>query len=78
MKHQQACTPITTQAAHASGREAEFNQVGGWDTSSDSYAGDSDVEESDEDDIAVEGGEEYFDESEHVDGFAAEECSTDG
>ena len=35
------------------------------------------MEESDEGDIAVEGGEEYFDESEHVDGFAAEECSTD-
>jgi hypothetical protein len=52
-------------------------KVGGWDTSSDSYAGDSDVEESDEGDSAVEGGEEYFDESEHVDGFAAEECSTD-
>jgi hypothetical protein len=36
------------------------------------------VEGSDEGDIAVEGSEEYFDESEHVDGFAAEERSTDG
>jgi hypothetical protein len=26
----------------------------------------------------VEGSEEYFDESEHVDGFAAEERSSDG
>ncbi len=78
MKHQQACTPITTQAAHASGREAEFTQVGGWDTSSDSYANDSAVEGSDEGDSAVEGSEEHFDESEHVDVFAEEEHSTDG
>jgi len=35
------------------------------------------VEGSDEGDISVEGSEEYFDESEHVDGFAAEERSTD-
>ena len=55
------------QAAHARGREAKFTQVGGWDTSSDSEGG-----------LAVEGSEEYFDESEHVDGFAAEERSTDG
>ena len=34
--------------------------------------------ESDESDNAVEGSEEYFDESEHVDGFAAEERSSDG
>ena len=33
---------------------------------------------SDEGEYAVEGGEEYFDESEHVDGFVAEERSTDG
>ena len=33
---------------------------------------------SDEGEYAVEGGEEYFDENEHVDGFAAEERSTDG
>ena len=33
---------------------------------------------SDESDNAVEGSEEYFDESEHVDGFAAEERSSDG
>ena len=88
MEHQQACTPITTQAAHARGREAEFTQVGGWDSSSDSDAGHSAVEESDRDnsvvegsdegDSAVEGSEEYFDESEHVDGFAAEERSSDG
>jgi len=78
MKHQQACTPITTQAAHARGREAEFTQVGGWDTNLDSYACDSAVEESDEGDIAVQRGEEHFDESEHVDGFSAEERSTDG
>jgi len=88
MKHQQACTPITTPAAHARGREAEFTQVGGWDSSSDSDAGHSVVEESDrgnssvegsdEGNRAVEGSEEYFDESEHVDGFTAEERSTDG
>ena len=36
------------------------------------------MEGSDEGDIAVEGSEEYFDESEHVDGFVAEERSTDG
>jgi hypothetical protein len=35
--------------------------------------GDSAVEGSDEGDNTVEGSEEYFDESEHVDGFAAEE-----
>ena len=35
-------------------------------------------QESDESDNAVEGSEEYFDESEHVDGFAAEERSSDG
>ena len=34
--------------------------------------------ESDESDNDVEGSEEYFDESEHVDGFAAEERSSDG
>ena len=39
--------------------------------------GDSAVEGSDEGDSAVEGSEEYFDESEHVDGFAAEERSSD-
>ena len=33
---------------------------------------------SDESDNAVEGSEEYFDECEHVDGFAAEERSSDG
>jgi hypothetical protein len=78
MEHQRPCTQIPTQAAHASGREAEFTQVGGWDTSSESYSNDRAVEESDEGDSAVEGSEEYFDESEHVDGFAAEERSTDG
>ncbi len=88
MKHQQACTLITTPAAHARGREAEFIQVGGWDSSSDSDAGHSGMEESDrgnsavegsdEGDSTVEGSEEYFDESEHVDGFTAEERSTDG
>jgi hypothetical protein len=88
MEHQRACTQITTQAAHARGREAEFTQIGGWDTISDSDAGDSAVEESDRGDIAVEGSnegdnsvegsEEHFDESEHVDGFAEEEHSTDG
>ena len=36
------------------------------------------MEGSDEGDDAVEGGEEHFDESEHVDGFAEEERSTDG
>ena len=36
------------------------------------------MEESDKGDSAVEGSEEHFDESEHVDGFAAEERSTDG
>ena len=66
------------QAAHARGCEAEFTQVRGWDTSSNSCAGDSAVEESDKGDSAVEGSEEHFDESEHVDGFAAEERSTDG
>ena len=35
-------------------------------------------QESDESDNAVEGSEEYFDESKHVDGFAAEERSSDG
>ena len=88
MEHQQDCTPITTPPAHARGREAEFTQVGGWDSSSDSDTGHSaveesdrgnnDVEGSDEGDSAVEGSEEYFDESEHVDGFTAEERSTDG
>ena len=34
--------------------------------------------ESDESGNAVEGSKEYFDESEHVDGFAAEERSSDG
>jgi hypothetical protein len=85
---QRACTQITTQAAHVHDLEAEFTQVGGWDTSSDSDAGHSAVEESDrgdsaverndEGDRAVEGSEEHFDESEHVDGFAQEERSTDG
>ena len=61
---------ITTQAALARDREAEFTQVGGWDTRSDSDAGHSAVEESDrgdravegsdEGDIAVEGSEEYL------------------
>jgi hypothetical protein len=88
MEQQRACTQITTQAAHARGREAEFTQVGGWDTSSDSDdghiaveesdRGDSAVEGSDEGDSAVEGSEEHFDESEHVDGFAEEERPTDG
>jgi hypothetical protein len=45
---------------------------------SDSYADDSAVEESDEGDSAVEGSEEHFDESEHVDGVVAEERSTNG
>ena len=85
---QRACTQITTQAAHAHDLEAEFTQVGGWDTSSDSDEGHSAVEESDrgdnavegsdEGDISVEGSDEHFDESEHVDGFAEEERSTDG
>jgi hypothetical protein len=44
----------------------------------ESDRGDRAVEGSDEGDIAVEGSEEYFDESEHVDGFVAEERSTDG
>ena len=73
MEQQRACTQITTQAAHARGREAEFTQVGGWDTSSDSYAGDSVVEESDEGDSAVEGSEEHFEEN-----VAEEEDSTNG
>ena len=63
---QRACTQITTRAAHAHDLEAELIQVGGWDSSSDSEGG-----------RAVEGSEEYFDESEHVDGFAAEERSSD-
>ena len=61
------CTQITARAAHAHDLEAELIQVGGWDASSDSEGG-----------RAVEGSEEYFDESEHVDGFAAEERSSDG
>ena len=66
-----ACTQITTHAAHVHGREAEFTQVGGWDSSSDSDTGHSaveesdrgnnDVEGSDEGDSAVEGSEEHFD-----------------
>ena len=36
------------------------------------------MEESDEGDCVVEGSEEHFHESEHVDGFAEEERSTDG
>ena len=36
------------------------------------------MEESDEGDSAVEGSEEHFDESEHVDDLAEEERSTDG
>ena len=64
---QRVCTQITTRAAHANDLEAELIQVGGWDSSSDSEGG-----------RAVEGSEEYFDESEHVDGFAAEERSSDG
>jgi len=85
---QRACTQITTQAAHAHDLEAEFTQVGGWHTSSDSDQGDSavegsdqgdsSVEGSDEGDTAVEGSEEHFDEIEHVDGFAEEERSIDG
>ena len=47
--------------------EAELIQVGGWDTSSDSEGG-----------RAVEGSEEHFDESEHVDDLAEEDRSTDG
>ena len=73
MEHHRTCTQLTTQAAHARGREAEFTQVGGWDTSSDSYAGDSAVEESDEGDSAVEGSEEHFEEN-----VAEEEDSTNG
>jgi len=64
---QRACTQITTRAAHAHDLEAELIQVGGWDSSSDSEGG-----------RAVEGSEEHFDESEHVDDLAEEECSTDG
>ena len=74
---QRVCTQITTRAAHAHDLEAELIQVGGWDASSDSEGGRA-VEGSDEGDSAVEGSEEYFDESEHVDGFAAEERSSDG
>ena len=73
---QRVCTQITTRAAHAHDLEAELIQVGGWDASSDSEGGRA-VEGSDEGDSAVEGSEEYFDESEHVDGFVAEERSTD-
>ena len=58
MEHQQDCTPITTPAAHARGREAEFTQVGGWDSSSDSDAGHSAMEENDRDNSAVEGSDE--------------------
>jgi len=64
---QRACTQITTRAAHAHDLEAELIQVGGWDTSSDSEGG-----------RAVEGSEEHFDESEHVDDLAEEDRSTDG
>ena len=64
---QRACTQITTRAAHAHDLEAELIQVGGWDASSDS-----------EGSRAVEGSEEHFDESEHVDDLAEEERSTDG
>ena len=64
---QRACTQITTRAAHAHDLEAELIQVGGWDSSSDSEGG-----------RAVEGSEEHFDESEHVDDLAEEERSTDG
>jgi hypothetical protein len=64
---QRACTQITTRAAHAHDLEAELIQVSGWDASSDS-----------EDGRAVEGSEEHFDESEHVDDLAEEERSTDG
>ena len=64
---QRACTQITTRAAHAHDLEAELIQVGGWDASSDSEGG-----------RAVEGSEEHFDESEHVDDLAEEERSTDG
>jgi hypothetical protein len=63
---QRACTRITTRGAHAHDLEAEFIQVGGWDASSDS-----------EGSRAVEGSEEHFDESEHVDDLAEEERSTD-
>ena len=64
---QRACTQITTRTAHAHDLEAELIQVGGWDASSDSEGG-----------RAVEGSEEHFDESEHVDDLAEEERSTDG
>jgi hypothetical protein len=68
---QRACTQITTRAAHAhdleATKKAELIQVGGWDASSDSEGG-----------RAVEGSEEHFDESEHVDDLAEEERSTDG
>jgi hypothetical protein len=64
---QRACTQITTRGAHAHDLEAELIQVDGWDSSSDSKDG-----------RAVEGSEEHFDESEHVDGFTEEERSTDG
>jgi hypothetical protein len=64
---QRACTQITTRAAHAHDLEAELIQVDGWDSSSDSEGG-----------RAVEGSEEHFDESEHVDDLAEEERSTDG
>ena len=64
---QRVCTQITTRAAHAHDLEAELIQVGGWDSSSDSEGG-----------CAVEGSEEHFDESEHVDDLAEEERSTDG
>jgi hypothetical protein len=70
-----AFTQITTQAAYAHDL-AEFTQVEGWDTSSDSDEGDRDVEGSDEGDSAVEGNdegdsdvegsEEHFDGSEPV------------
>ena len=46
---------------------SELIQVDGWDSSSDSENG-----------CAVEGSEEHFDESEHVDDLAEEERSTDG
>jgi hypothetical protein len=63
---QRACTQITTRGAHAHDLEAELIQVGGWDASSDSEGGST-----------VEGSEEHFDESEHVDGLTEEERSTD-
>ena len=61
------CTQITARAAHAHDLEAELIQVCGWDANSDSEGG-----------RAVEGSEDRFDESEHVDGLAEEERSTDG